>query len=176
MVPHVLSRRTGSRSPSPLLTSEHENKTAPMKTSINTYATDGRCHTADPGTFGHECGRPATSIGTIGKGFACSFCDECKGQWLGGQRLYAMGKDQAVNIEITWRGTRKRLAVGCPIVPAGQGPCVKDRCRWGPIPIFAPAARRPGPSLTPACLGGAPGPQPSRVRHEFPCHVDRSSL
>jgi O-acetyl-ADP-ribose deacetylase (regulator of RNase III) len=65
--------------------------------------------------------------------------------------------------------------VGWPIVPAGQGPCVKDRYRLGPRPIFAPAARRPGPSLTPACLGGSPGLQPSRVRHGFPCRTHRSS-
>jgi hypothetical protein len=45
---------------------------------INTYATDGRCHTAEPGTFGHECGKPATWIGTNAKGFACGFCDACK--------------------------------------------------------------------------------------------------
>jgi hypothetical protein len=36
------------------------------------------------------------------------------------------------------------------------GPCVKDRCRLGPISIFAPAARRSRPSLTPACHGGCP--------------------
>ncbi len=45
---------------------------------INTSATDGRCHNAEPGTFGHECGKPATFIGTRSDGFACGFCDACK--------------------------------------------------------------------------------------------------
>jgi hypothetical protein len=30
---------------------------------INTSATDGRCHNAEPGTFNHEWGKPATFIG-----------------------------------------------------------------------------------------------------------------
>jgi hypothetical protein len=34
-------------------------------------------------------------------------------------------------------------------------PRVKDRCRRGPIPVFAPAARRPTPSLTQACREGS---------------------
>ena len=29
----------------------------------NSYATDGKCHNAEPGTYGHECGKPATWIG-----------------------------------------------------------------------------------------------------------------
>jgi hypothetical protein len=45
---------------------------------INTYAVDGRCHNAEPGTFNHECGKPATFIGTRADGFASGFCDECK--------------------------------------------------------------------------------------------------
>jgi hypothetical protein len=32
---------------------------------INTYATDGRCHNSEPGTFNHECGKPATFIGPM---------------------------------------------------------------------------------------------------------------
>jgi hypothetical protein len=45
---------------------------------MNSYATDGKCHNAQPGTFGHECGKPATWIGTKSSGFRCGFCDECK--------------------------------------------------------------------------------------------------
>ena len=30
----------------------------------NSYATDGKCHNAEPGTYGHECGKPAAWIGT----------------------------------------------------------------------------------------------------------------
>ena len=29
----------------------------------NTYATDGKCHNANHGTFGHECNKPATWLG-----------------------------------------------------------------------------------------------------------------
>lgn len=45
------------------------------------YATDGICHNAQPGTFGHECGKPATWVGTKANGFKCGFCDQCK--WSG---------------------------------------------------------------------------------------------
>ena len=45
---------------------------------INTYATDRLCHNAEPGTFNHECGKPATFIGTRADGFASGFCDACK--------------------------------------------------------------------------------------------------
>lgn len=44
-----------------------------------TYATDGRCHNAQPGHFNHECGKPATWIGTKQRtGFRMGFCDTCK--------------------------------------------------------------------------------------------------
>lgn len=42
------------------------------------YATDGKCHNAEPGTFGHECGKPATWIGTKSNGYRSGFCDNCK--------------------------------------------------------------------------------------------------
>lgn len=44
----------------------------------NLYTTDGRCHNAEPGTFGHECGKPATWVGTASSGFQAGFCDDCK--------------------------------------------------------------------------------------------------
>lgn len=43
-----------------------------------TYATDGLCHNVEPGTFNHECGKPATWLGTKPNGFQCGFCDHCK--------------------------------------------------------------------------------------------------
>lgn len=43
------------------------------------YATDGLCHNAQPGTYGHECGKPAEWIGTTKlRAFRMGFCDECK--------------------------------------------------------------------------------------------------
>lgn len=45
---------------------------------MKTYATDGKCHNAEPGTFGHECGRPATWLGTTKSGFEAGFCDDCQ--------------------------------------------------------------------------------------------------
>ena len=42
------------------------------------YATDGKCHNAQPGPYGHECGKPATWIGATRAGFRSGFCDECK--------------------------------------------------------------------------------------------------
>jgi len=47
-------------------------------TDQNTYATDGKCHNAEPGTYGHECGKPAIWIGTKANGFKSGFCDHCK--------------------------------------------------------------------------------------------------
>jgi hypothetical protein len=45
---------------------------------INTSATDGWCHNAEPDTFNHECGKPATFIGIRTDGFMSGFCDACK--------------------------------------------------------------------------------------------------
>jgi hypothetical protein len=42
------------------------------------YATDGLCHNAQPGTYGHECGKAATWIGRTASGFRSGFCDACK--------------------------------------------------------------------------------------------------
>lgn len=42
------------------------------------YATDGKCHNAQPGTFGHECGKPAQWLGTKTNGYQSGFCNHCK--------------------------------------------------------------------------------------------------
>lgn len=44
----------------------------------NLYATDGRCHNAQRGTYGHECGEPAVWLGTKASGFQSGFCDRCR--------------------------------------------------------------------------------------------------
>jgi hypothetical protein len=44
----------------------------------NLYATDGFCHNANRGTYGHECGKPATWLGTKASGFKSGFCSACK--------------------------------------------------------------------------------------------------
>ena len=43
-----------------------------------TYATDGKCHNAEPGTFNHECGNPANWVGYKANGYGAGFCDKCK--------------------------------------------------------------------------------------------------
>lgn len=45
---------------------------------MNRYATDGKCHNSEPGTFNHECLKPATWIGRYPNGFQSGFCDHCK--------------------------------------------------------------------------------------------------
>ena len=45
---------------------------------MDLYATDGRCHNAEPGTYGHECGKPAVWIGTSPSGFRSGFCQRCR--------------------------------------------------------------------------------------------------
>lgn len=42
------------------------------------YATDGKCHNAQPGTYGHECSKPAEWIGQHPNGFKSGFCNACK--------------------------------------------------------------------------------------------------
>ena len=37
------------------------------------YASDGICHNAEPGTYGHECGKPAIWIGITKTGFRSGF-------------------------------------------------------------------------------------------------------
>lgn len=37
------------------------------------------CHNAEPGTFGHECGKPSTwRAASKESGFISTFCDDCK--------------------------------------------------------------------------------------------------
>jgi len=43
-----------------------------------TYAIDGKCHNAEAGTYGHECGRPAVWTAESMSGFRCGFCDDCR--------------------------------------------------------------------------------------------------
>ncbi len=38
----------------------------------------GHCVNAEPGTFNHECGRPADNIGVKDNGFRAMFCDKCR--------------------------------------------------------------------------------------------------
>ena len=47
-------------------------------TPTNLYATDGKCHNSNSGTYGHECEKPATWLGTKHNGFSSGFCDHCK--------------------------------------------------------------------------------------------------
>lgn len=44
------------------------------------YATDGLCHNAEPGSYGHECSKPAVWIGTKPSGFQSGYCAACKVQ------------------------------------------------------------------------------------------------
>jgi hypothetical protein len=45
---------------------------------------DGKCGNSEPGSFGHECGKPAVWIGTkpsqsvVGSNFHGAFCAKCK--------------------------------------------------------------------------------------------------
>lgn len=49
-----------------------------MAVDANPYATDGKCHNAEPGTFSHECGKPAVWVGIKANGFRSGFCDQCR--------------------------------------------------------------------------------------------------
>jgi hypothetical protein len=49
-----------------------------MQQHSNAYVMDGLCHNAEPGTYGHECGKPAVWVGVNSNGFASGYCDDCK--------------------------------------------------------------------------------------------------
>jgi hypothetical protein len=45
------------------------------------YRTDtntGHCINVEPGTYGHECGKPAHNIGVSDTGHRAMFCDKCR--------------------------------------------------------------------------------------------------
>jgi hypothetical protein len=48
-----------------------------------------RCINAEPGTYGHECGKPARWIGTDANGFRACYCDDCKNHGTDGRRVKA---------------------------------------------------------------------------------------
>jgi hypothetical protein len=37
-----------------------------------------KCSNAEPGTYNHECSKPAQWIGTNSHGHRAGFCDQCK--------------------------------------------------------------------------------------------------
>jgi hypothetical protein len=41
------------------------------------FSGDGLCHNSEPGTYNHECGKPAAFIGTDNNAFRMGFCEEC---------------------------------------------------------------------------------------------------
>lgn len=51
------------------------------------YATDGKCHNAEPGTYGHECRKPAQWIGTMPSGFRSGFCVVCRAEGYEARRV-----------------------------------------------------------------------------------------
>ena len=50
----------------------------PASEATSLYATDGLCHNAEPGTYGHECSKPATWLGLRPNGSWIGYCDACK--------------------------------------------------------------------------------------------------
>jgi len=42
------------------------------------YAIDGKCHNANRGTYGHECGKPAVFSAENTTGFRSGFCFRCR--------------------------------------------------------------------------------------------------
>lgn len=59
----------------------------PPSMPASSYATDGRCHNAEPGSFNHECGRPAMWIGRTGGGFESGFCEDCRERGAEAKRM-----------------------------------------------------------------------------------------
>jgi hypothetical protein len=66
-----------------------------MNAATNSYATDGKCHNAQPGTYGHECGKPAQWLGTTAKGFQSGFCEACKQHGYEARGVISWAKVQA---------------------------------------------------------------------------------
>ena len=66
----------------------------------NSYATDGKCHNAEPGSFNHECGKPAVWIGTKANGLQSGFCDDCRKRGTEARRM------------VSWQSLAKAEAEG----------------------------------------------------------------
>lgn len=49
-----------------------------MTEDMGLYARDGLCHNAEPGTYGHECGKPADWLGQGTSGSWVGYCDDCR--------------------------------------------------------------------------------------------------
>lgn len=87
------------------------------------YASDGLCHNAELGTFGHECGKPAEWIGTDANGFRSGFCLACRAQGAEARRMVrweplpldvaiaaAEAADKAFGVELQAAGFASRWA------------------------------------------------------------------
>jgi len=72
----------------------------------NLYAVDGKCHNPNFGTYGHECGKPATWLGTAASGFVSGFCDHCKvhGDEAAGKSFVRISGGAPVPYEVTFTG------------------------------------------------------------------------
>lgn len=72
-----------------------------------TYATDGRCHNAELGTFNHECGKPARWLGTTRRGFQSGYCDHCK--MFGIEGMACVSWEQLAPLPKDWTWDRVEL-------------------------------------------------------------------
>lgn len=59
-----------------------------------------RCVNSEPGTYGHECGRDATTVGTHPDGHESCYCDRCAAHGIEARR--------AVDLRLLGRGSSHR--------------------------------------------------------------------
>lgn len=100
----------------------------------NLYATDGRCHNSNRGSFGHECGKPARWLGTGRNGFKSGYCDRCK--QVGDEALRCVAWEPIAPLPAGWtwdrvEQERSRWDISPNMVPVASvhGACVA----WGTI-------------------------------------------
>lgn len=67
-----------------------------------------KCHNAQSGTYGHECGKPATWVAENPRGFKTGFCDNCRlyGDERHGYHIWTK-RNPAQSDETGHRNTRK---------------------------------------------------------------------
>lgn len=56
------------------------------------------CRNANPGTFNHECGKPAAWIAVIDAGSRIPFCDHCRADGIEGRRYKRWEKAPAEDL------------------------------------------------------------------------------
>ena len=86
-----------------------------------------RCVNVEPGTFGHECGQPASWIGTAASGSRACYCDDCREHGTEGRRSVAW--DRIAPVGPSRDDIDHAREMGCDAAALGS-PYPRDFAKW----------------------------------------------